>query len=322
MSMSLLEMRYLVALADELHFARAATRCHVSQPALSIALKKLEVKLGFTLFERSRQGISVTAAGAPLIAQARRILKHTEQIAALADAAAAKPWVGTVRLGSIASVGPYLLPSLLLQLRQQASGLSLNFEDGDSASLTTQLIAGNLDALVVTAPFRAAGVLTRDLFDEPWALLLPAQHPLVNCESLHIGELTTSSIYYLATETDGLSEYLRARDAAPISHQPQEIPCSSIETLRQLVAAGLGIGILPALAANSPLYAPYKLAVRRFTTPPPSRRLLLAWRASFPRPTLMDLLSQTLQTSASWALASMTLESWPPSESGAIKARL
>ena len=175
--MTLTELSYIVALAQEQHFGRAAERCHVSQPTLSIAVKKLEDELDVTLFERSKNGVQITPMGERIVGMAGSVL---HQAAAIKDVAAAdkEQLQGPFQLGTLATIGPYLLPQFIPLLQKTAGQLSLYVEEGTQESLTLKLRHGELDAILVTAPFSEPDVVTQALFDEPFVLLLPADHRL------------------------------------------------------------------------------------------------------------------------------------------------
>src|SRR5579863_3494742 len=175
--MTLTELSYVVALAQEQHFGRAAERCHVSQPTLSIAVKKLEEELDVTLFERCKNGVQITPLGERIVAMAGGVL---HQIAAIKDVAAAdrEQLQGPLALGTLPTIGPYLLPQFIPLLQQTAGELSLYIEEGNETSLTLKLRNGELDAILVTEPFTEPDVVTQSLFDEPFVLLLPADHKL------------------------------------------------------------------------------------------------------------------------------------------------
>src|ERR1044071_3336208 len=194
--MTLTELRYIVALAQEQHFGRAAERCHVSQPTLSIAVKKLEDELGI-LFERGKQKILPTPLGHKIVAMASRVL---EQAAAIKDVAEAdKDQIeGPLALGTLPTIGPYLLPQFIPLLQETSNKLSLYVEEGSVADLAGKLRNGDLDAMLVTAPFAEADVVVQPLFDEPFMLLMPADHRLasklkIEAADLHAAELDRKS---------------------------------------------------------------------------------------------------------------------------------
>ena len=302
--MTLTELSYIVALAQEQHFGRAAERCHVSQPTLSIAVKKLEEELGVTLFERCKNGVQITPLGERIVGMAGDVLHQT---AAIKDVAAAdkEQLQGPLQLGTLPTIGPYLLPQFIPLLQKTASQLSLYVEEGSQESLTLKLRNGELDAILVTAPFSEPDVVTQALFDEPFVLLLPADHRLASKTVIADSDLDPAEVLLL-------DEGDRFRDQV-LTAFPQLSPLqssrarakryfnrgSTLEALRHLVASKLGLTILPQSAAEAPLYAPNLLVTRPFASPSPKRTLILAWRISFPRHKAIDVLRRTIQASSS-----------------------
>src|SRR5690349_21282586 len=193
--MTLTELRYIVALAQEQHFGRAAERCHVSQPTLSIAVKKLEEELG-VLFERGKQKIMPTPLGEKIVAMAARVL---EQAAAIKDVAEAEKdqLEGPIALGTLPTIGPYLLPQFIPLLQETTDKLSLYVEEGSVADLSGKLRNGDLDALLITAPFAEADVVVQPLFDEPFVLLLPADHRLASKPRIEASDLDPEEMLLL-----------------------------------------------------------------------------------------------------------------------------
>jgi len=300
--MTLTELRYIVALAQEQHFGRAAERCHVSQPTLSIAVKKLEEELG-VLFERGKQKILPTPLGEKIVAMAGRVL---EQAAAIKDVADADrdQLEGPIALGTLPTIGPYLLPQFIPLLQETTDKLSLYVEEGGVSDLAGKLRSGDLDALLVTAPFVEADVVTQPLFDEPYVVLLPADHRLASRVEITGQDLLPSELLLLG-EGDSMREQILA--AFPHLDPQRETGAgvrtftqgATLETLRHMVASRLGLTILPQTAAEAPLYAPNLLTTRPFAKPVPKRSLVLAWRVSFPRHKAIDLLRRAIQASSS-----------------------
>jgi LysR family hydrogen peroxide-inducible transcriptional activator len=300
--MTLTELRYIVALAQEQHFGRAAERCHVSQPTLSIAVKKLEEELG-VLFERGKQKILPTPLGEKIVAMAGRVL---EQAAAIKDVADADrdQLEGPIALGTLPTIGPYLLPQFIPLLQETTNKLSLYVEEGSVSDLAGKLRSGDLDALLVTAPFAEADVVTQPLFDEPYVVLLPADHRLAARVEITGEDLLPSELLLLG-EGDSMREQILA--AFPHLDPQRETGAgvrtftqgATLETLRHMVASRLGLTVLPQTAAEAPLYAPNLLTTRPFAKPVPKRSLVLAWRVSFPRHKAIDLLRRAIQASSS-----------------------
>ena len=300
--MTLTELRYIVALAQEQHFGRAAERCHVSQPTLSIAVKKLEEELG-VLFERGKQKILPTPLGEKIVAMASKVL---EQAAAIKDVAEAgkDQLEGPIALGTLPTIGPYLLPQFIPLLQETTNKLSLYVEEGSISDLAAKLRSGDLDAILVTAPFVEADVVTQPLFDEPFVVLMPADHRLANKLKLEPADLVPGELLLLG-EGDSLREQILA--AFPHLNPAGESGAgvrtftqgATLETLRHMVASRLGVTILPQTAAEAPLYAPNLLTTRPVDSPEPKRSLVLAWRVSFPRHKAIDLLRKAIQASSS-----------------------
>ena len=300
--MTLTELRYIVTLAQEQHFGRAADRCYVSQPTLSIAVKKLEDELGIALFERTKSRVQPTPLGEQIVAQANLVLEQPAAIKDLADAG--KDQLSSpLSVGAIFTIGPYLLPKFIPHLQQLASKMPLYVEEGYTHNLRKKLRNGELDVIIVALPFVEPDVVTQVLYDEPFVVLMPKDHPLAAKEAvdqadlsheqlLLLGEghcfrdqvLTTCPSVQHATETSANSSNVRTAAEG-----------SSLETLRHMVASGLGLTILPASAAESSLYSSDVLVTRPFTEPSPSRTVALAWRASFPRHKAIDALRTAIK---------------------------
>jgi LysR family hydrogen peroxide-inducible transcriptional activator len=302
--MTLTELSYIVALAQEQHFGRAAERCHVSQPTLSIAVKKLEEELEVTLFERCKNGVQMSPLGERIVAMAIGVLHQT---AAIKDVAAAdrEQLQGPLALGTLPTVGPYLLPQFIPLLQKTAGQLSLYVEEGSQDSLTLKLRNGELDAILVSAPFSEPDVVTQPLFDEPFVLLLPADHRLAGKTTIAAADLDPAEMLLLG-EGDRFRDQVLAAFPQLNPAQAQGGPTkrhftrgSTLEALRHMVASKLGVTILPQAAAEAPLYAPTLLITRPFENPAPKRTLILAWRVSFPRHKAIDVLRRTIQASSS-----------------------
>jgi LysR family hydrogen peroxide-inducible transcriptional activator len=278
-AITLTELRYIVAVADTGHFGRAADKCHVSQPTLSMQIKKLEEMLGVQLFERTSKGVRATTAGERIVERARIIL---EDVRALGDAARGHHnlLASPLRLGMIPTLGPYLLPWLLQPLQVAFPHLRLVVQEGMTATLLDDVTQHRLDAALVALPVSAPGLDFEPLFDEPFWLLAPAAHPLAARRRIRQSDLEGQHVLLL-TEGHCLRDQALAicGDGRPASDD--DFRATSLETISQLVAAGLGCTLLPALAV--PRLANVKtLAARPFQTPAPSRRIGLVWRRSFP----------------------------------------
>ena len=285
--MTLTELRYIVAVARERHFGRAAEACFVSQPTLSVAVKKLEEELGVTLFERGKQEVSLTEAGARIVEQAQRVLESVEQIPALAEQGR-DPLAGALRLGVIYTVGPYLLPHLIPLLHERAPRMPLVIEENYTARLTERLKQGELDAIVISLPYQESGIDTVPLYEEPFVVVLPASHPWREREAVDPKLLSKEGVLLLGAGHCFRDQVLAAcpgcaRTAGADGGLQKTLEGSSLETIRHMVASGMGITILPCTAAGADQYSRRLLLIRRFRDPQPRRTVALAWRRSFPR---------------------------------------
>jgi LysR family transcriptional regulator, hydrogen peroxide-inducible genes activator len=294
--MTLTELRYIVALARERHFGRAADVCCVSQPTLSVAVKKLEDELGVALFERAKNEVAVTPVGARIVEQAQRVLAEMGGIKDIAEQAK-DPLVGTLRLGAIYTVGPYLLPSLIPILRKSAPRMSLVIEENYTARLRERLTQGELDAIVVCQPFEEPGVVTLPLYDEPFVAMVPADHAWRGRKDVATEELGSQTVLMLGTGNCFRDQVIAACPGCVGPAQRENglqkaVEGSSLETIRCMVATGMGITVLPCTAASGPGHYASELTVVLPFSNPPQRRVVLAWRVSFPRPQAIEVLRQ------------------------------
>ena len=296
--MTLTELRYVVTLARERHFGRAAERCHVSQPTLSVAVKKLEDELGIPLFERSKSSIRVTETGLRIIEQAQRVL---DQVGLIKDMAqdGKNQLNSPLKVGAIYTIGPYLFPHLLPELRRAAPEMPLYIEENYTANLRQKLRQSELDAIIIALPFEEPEVVTLPLYDEPFVVLLPAGHPLASKEQLTADELAKEQLLLLGPGHCFRDQVLESCPplVEAVTHRANNgspalvTEGSSLETIRHMVASGLGITVLPLSAATAMQYHEDILAVRPFAPPVPFRTVALAWRVTFPRPKAIDVLS-------------------------------
>ena len=293
--MTLTELRYIVILSEEQHFGRTAERCHVSQPTLSIAVRKLEDELGVELFERTKTKVRPTALGEKIILQARALLANTAAIQFLADAG--KDQLSTpLALGAIFTMGPYLLPQLIPHLQKQAPKMPLYVQEDYTANLRKKLRDGDLDAILVSLPFSESDVVTQELFDESLVVVMPQSHPLVRNLEIAPADIARDELLLLG---DGhcLREQVLTLNPAwreVVPTKRYSVQGNSLETLRYMVAAGLGVSILPRSAADAALCAPHRLITRPLAGG--QRKLALAWRASFPRHKAIDVLRKSIQS--------------------------
>ena len=296
--MTLTELRYVVAVARERHFGHAAQTCFVSQPTLSVAIKKLEEELGVTLFERGPGEVSVTPVGQRVVEQAQRVLEEASRVKELA-AAGHDPLAGTLRLGAIYTIGPYLLPRLIPVLRRLAPGMQLMIQENFTHRLAEMLKQGEVDVILVALPFAEPGVSTRAVYDEPFLVAVPQGHALEKKKHISADELARESLLLLGSGhcfrdqvLDLCSNVQRTKRGA----LARTLEGGSLETIRQMVASGVGVTVLPATAVQPGDASGDLIRIRPFARPVPDRRVVLAWRKSFPRPEAVEALRQAILT--------------------------
>ena len=299
--MNLSELRYVIALARERHFGRAASACFISQPTLSVAIKKLEDELGVTLFERTRHEVRVTTVGKLVVEKAQQVL---EAVKSLRQAASSEgdQLTGPLRIGAIFTIGPYLFPDLIPNLNERAPKMPLIVEENYTTVLAEKLKQGDLDVIIISLPFDEPNILTLPLYEEPFVVLLPASHPLTERKTLGSKNLEGENILMLG---EGHCFRDQVIDACPAcapkaigeSASVYTAEGSSLETIRHMVASGMGLTVLPCTAAGADRYSQRLLAIRRFSRPSPSRVVALAWRATFPRPKVIDVVKEAVAAS-------------------------
>ena len=293
--MTLTDLRYIVTLARERHFGRAAQKCFVSQPTLSVAVKKLEEQLGVMLFERGANEVRVTPIGDQVIAQAERVLAEAARVAEIA-AQGKNPLSGPLRLGVIFTIAPYLLPKLVPILRTRAQEMPLYIREGYTENLLAAVKAGDLDLIVIALPLVEPGLVTQAIYDEVFRALVPTQHPWVKKRAIEPAWLHEEPLLMLGAGNCFRDQVLDlcAREEAAGSGAPHILEGSSLETIRHMVASGVGVTVMPASSVDSiPKDDPW-LCVRPFVNPQPSRRVGLVWRSSFPRHRAVDVVRRAI----------------------------
>jgi LysR family transcriptional regulator, hydrogen peroxide-inducible genes activator len=290
--MTLTELRYVVALAQERHFGRAAQKCFVTQPTLSLALAKLEDELGLRLFERNKNEVLVTSRGQAIVEQAKRVLDEVGKIPHLARGGQDE-LTGPLRLGVIPTIGPYLLPDLVPSLRKRAPHMPLVIEENLTGNLAPLLREGELDVVIIALPFAVPGVETRCVYQEPFSVVVPEGHRWGARKSVRPGELNDENLLVLNSGHCFRDQVLEACPGQPNTALPESRAGSSLETIRNMVASGLGVSVLPASALTA-RYASKLLKVIPFAAPSPSRKVALAWRASFDRPRAVEALAESI----------------------------
>jgi len=300
--MTLVELRYIVALARERHFGRAAEACFVSQPTLSVAVKKLEDELGVALFERAKTEVAVTPVGERVVEQARRVLDELEGVKRIAQQAQ-DPLAGPLRIGAIYTIGPYLFPRLVPLLHASAPRMPLIIEENYTTRLRERLVQGELDAVLVCLPFEEPGVVTLPLYDEPFMVMVPVKHAWARRKTIATDDLSTETVLLLGAGHCFRDQVVAACPScvgppAAEGGLQKAVEGSSIETIRHMVASGMGVTVLPCTAASGPgHYASTLTEIRPFVDPP-QRRVALAWRVSFPRPQAIEALRQAVRACA------------------------
>ena len=294
--MTLTELRYVVAVARERHFGHAAEACFVSQPTLSVAVKKLEEELDLTLFERGPGEVSVTPAGQRIVEQAQRVLEEASRIKEIA-AAGRDPLAGPLRLGAIYTIGPYLLPKLIPILRKTAPAMQLLIQENFTHVLGEELKSGRVDVILVALPFDEPGIATRAVYDEPFMVAVPKGHAWEGRKRVTSDELSNESLLLLGEghcfrdQVLEICHTVRARERSALA---KTVEGGSLETIRQMVAGGVGVTVLPATSTASGTGAGDLIRILPFARPVPTRRVGIAWRRSFPRPEAIEALRKAI----------------------------
>ncbi len=287
--MTLTDLRYLVALARERHFGRAAEKCHVSQPTLSVAIKKVEDELGVQLFERSATEVKITATGQRIVVQAEKVLMEAAQIPEIA-AAGKDPLSGPLRLGVIYTIGPYLLPRLIPLVHRHAPRMPLVIQENYTTRLIESLKRGELDVVVLSLPLDEPGIVAQPVYDEPFRVLLPVDHPWVERDRIEADQLADEQLLLLGAGNCFRDQVLEVcPHCRNVSGLQRTLEGSSLETIRHMVATGLGVTVLPSTAADNLPDQNALVAVRPFAEPQPVRRVALAWRVTYPRSGAIDV---------------------------------
>lgn len=293
--MTLTELRYLVNLERERHFGRAAERSFVSQPTLSVALKKLEEELGVTLFERNRGEARPTPVGERIIEQARRVLAEAERIKDYAREGHDE-LNGPLRLGAIYTVGPYLLPLLVPALRKAAPSMPLVIEENFTTVLLQQLRDNELDVAVLALPFDTENLKTWPVYDESFVVLMPPDHPWSRESKISARKISGGSMLLLGPGHCFREQVIEAcpKCVETEGDGPRPQAGSSLETIRHMVASGLGITVVPRSSVENRPDEPGLLVSRPFADPVPERRVVLAWRKTFPRTKAIAVLRKAI----------------------------
>lgn len=296
--MTLTELKYIVAVAREKHFGRAAEACFVAQPTLSVAIKKLEDELGITLFERGGSEISTTPLGAQIVVQAERVLEQTAAIKELAKQNK-DPLVGPFRLGIIYTIAPYLLPPLVKTLIERVPQMPLVLQENFTVKLIELLRQGELDAIVVALPFNDQGLVVQPVYDEPFVVAVPEHHEWTKRDQISSDELKSETMLLLGNGHCFRDQVLEvcpevSRFSTSGDGIARTFEGSSLETIRHMVASGIGITVLPRGSVLDMHPTDGMLRYLPFSDPAPSRRVVIAWRKSFTRGAAIEAVRQAL----------------------------
>ena len=290
--MTLTELKYIVAVARARHFGHAAEACYVAQPTLSVAIKKLEDELGVVLFERGGAEVSVTPLGQQIIAQAERVLEQTAAIKELAKQNK-DPLAGPLRLGVIYTIAPYLLPPLVKNTIEHLPQMPLILQENFTVRLLELLRQGELDAAIMALPLPEHGMATQALYDEPFVVAMPANHAWASRKSIPAQDLKTETMLLLGNGHCFRDQVLEvcpemSRYATPGNGMQRTFEGSSLETIRHMVASGIGLTVLPRASVPDMDAKDGLLRFVPFEDPAPSRRVVLVWRKSFTRKAAID----------------------------------
>lgn len=296
--MTLTELKYIVAVAREKHFGRAAEACFVAQPTLSVAIKKLEDELGVAIFERGGSEVSVTPIGAQIVAQAEHVLEQTAYIKNIAKQNK-DPLVGPLRVGVIYTIAPYLLPQLVPTLIERVPQMPLVLQEHFTVKLLELLRVGELDAAIMALPFNDQGLMVRSLYDEPFVVAVPRKHPWAERGAISSEELKQETMLLLGAGHCFRDQVLEvcpemSRFSTGGGGIARTFEGSSLETIRHMVASGIGITVLPKASVPDPLPTDSMLRYLPFDDPAPSRRVVVAWRKSFTRQAAIEALRQAV----------------------------
>ncbi len=283
--MTLTELRYIVAVARERHFGRAAEACFVSQPTLSVAIKKLEEELDVKIFERGAAEVSVTPLGEEIVRQAQSVIEQASAIKEIAKRGK-DPLAGALRLGIIYTIGPYLLPALVKHSIELYPQMPLMLQENFTVKLLEMLRTGELDCAIMAEPFPDTGLAIAPLYDEPFVVAVPATHPFAELKSISAAELKKETMLLLGTGHCFRDHVLEvcpefARFSSDAEGIRKSFEGSSLETIKHMVASGMGVTVVPSLSV--PREPSPHLRFIPFEAPIPSRRVVLAWRRTFTR---------------------------------------
>jgi len=291
--MNLRALQYFVKLADLRHFSKAADACFVSQPTLSTQIKKLEEELGVQLVERAPKMIMLTPVGEEIADRARLVLSDIEQIRTVARRSS-NPEEGVLRLGLFPTLAPYFLPHVVPTVRERYPSLRLQLAEEKTEDILRMLRQGQLDAGILALPLSGDGMEIEVLFEEPFVLALPADHALAKRSRVSMSDLRGAELLLLE-EGHCLRDHALEVCALADAHERVDFHATSMETLRQMVAADVGITLMPLLAVKPPIASTRNVVVRRFANPVPKRTIAMVWRSSSALSGFLRRFSETLK---------------------------
>jgi LysR family hydrogen peroxide-inducible transcriptional activator len=294
--LKLKDLRYLVALADERHFGKAARRSFVSQPTLSAQLKKLEDYLGVQLIERQPKQVSLTEAGEQIVARARRILEASDEVVTLARSHR-DPLAGKLRLALLPTIGPYLLPRISREIRKGLPRLELRLYEYQTAQMLEKLHSGQIDLGVLALPVNLEGLDSRPLYDEPFIVALPEHHRLAKKAHVRVEDLKDETLLLLEDGHCLRDQALEVCSSVGMQEK-QDFRATSLETLRQMVATGAGVTLLPELATRGAYGNARGVVLRPFAKPAPVRHVGAVWRKTTARKPAIDTLCKLIEANS------------------------
>ena len=292
MDLKLKDLRYLVAVADQRHFGRAAARCFVSQPTLSAQLKKLERSLGVQLIERAPNNVSLTPAGEEIVARARRIIEASDEVVTLARSQR-DPLAGRLRVALLPTIGPYLLPRVAPAIKRRLPRLELRLYEYQTAPMLEKLHGGELDVGILALPVELPGLAARELYREAFTVALPERHRLAAHASVRVADLKDETLLLLEDGHCLRDQALEVCSRVGVK-DAQDFRATSLETLRQMVATGAGVTLLPELAGRGAYRNARGVVLRPFARPAPQRHIGAVWRKSTARLAAIEALGEVI----------------------------
>lgn len=294
--MNLRDLQYIIAVAETHHFGKAAERCYISQPTLSGQIKKLETDLGVTIFERTNRSVEVTPIGEAILLHARQIMEQVEAIRQLA-LAHQDPLAGSLRIGAIPTLSPYLMPLILMPLKTEHPQLKLVLSEEMTDILLKRLHNHEIDAALLATPVEEHELESIPLFDEPFWLAHPRDHAFYNKDEITRHDLENTDLLLLS---DG---HCLAKQAMEVCHLKErreqgemaDLRAASLETLLQLVSAGFGSTLVPALAIGGSWATGSGIVTRKLELPDAYRRVSLVYRNSYPRLAALEAFAKIVQ---------------------------